>query len=356
MEALNSIKSLFKSKGNQKFYKISGKATFQVEVKITGDSPYSNCVLSVHAFNNLENKIAIAAKYKWYRIYNLARVEVKASGNSYHVSPLDVGCNLMVDIIPMAEEGEEGNASVQFGPITLDPGMKKTLQGIIRSGGSRFVVDKMKLVSTGMNMRSSMQSRQSSYTNTANGAMGGSFTLFKNSFKMDREGSQSTFQVGLGEHYELISGPGSKCVTLSFNDGSKTRELKKMMGENNPSFEELNNAKTTFTTGNKIVLQLISRSARDLLIMSLRCFEAQITLEDGVIFEQVKRKLNEDLGDDKENSIDLITCNESLLREVTFLYENNVKLTKENERFQSIVRNLEGELSRSVNCKKFTKK
>jgi hypothetical protein len=128
-----------------------------------------------------------------------------------------------------------------------------------------------------------------------------------------------------------------------------------MMGENNPSFEELNNAKTTFTTGNKIVLQLISRSARDLLIMSLRCFEAQITLEDGVIFEQVKRKLNEDLGDDKENSIDLITCNESLLREVTFLYENNVKLTKENERFQSIVRNLEGELSRSVNCKKCSK-
>jgi hypothetical protein len=85
--------------------------------------------------------------------------------------------------------------------------------------------------------------------------------------------------------------------------------------------------------------------------MSLRCFEAQITLEDGMIFNQVKRKLNEDLSTDKDESIDLITCNESLLREVTFLYENNVKLTKENEHFQSIVRNLEGELSRSVNCK-----
>lgn len=159
MDALKSIKSLFKGKGNEKFYKISGKATFQVEVKITGDSPYSNCVLSVHAFNNLENRIAIAAKYKWYRIYNLARVEVKASGNSYHVSPLDVGCNVMVDIIPMAEEGEDGSATVEFGPVNLDPGMKKTLQGIIRSGGTNFVVDKMKLVSSGMNMRSSMASR-----------------------------------------------------------------------------------------------------------------------------------------------------------------------------------------------------
>jgi hypothetical protein len=127
MEALKTFKSLFKGKGNHKFYKISGEATFQVEVKITGDSPYSNCVLSVHAFNNLENRIAIAAKYKWYRIYNLAKVEVKASGNSYHVSPLDIGCNVMCDIIPMAEEGEDGSATVEFGPINLDPGMKKTL-------------------------------------------------------------------------------------------------------------------------------------------------------------------------------------------------------------------------------------
>jgi hypothetical protein len=61
MEALKTIGSLFKSKSTEKFYKISGKATFQVEVKITGDSPFSNCVFSVHAFNNLENKIAIAA-------------------------------------------------------------------------------------------------------------------------------------------------------------------------------------------------------------------------------------------------------------------------------------------------------
>lgn len=63
MEALKSIQSLFSSKTNshEKFYSVSGKATFQVEVKITGNSPYCNCVLSVHAFNNLENKIAIAA-------------------------------------------------------------------------------------------------------------------------------------------------------------------------------------------------------------------------------------------------------------------------------------------------------
>lgn len=135
--------------------------------------------------------------------------------------------------------------------------------------------------------------------------------------------------MGLGEHYEIQAGPGSKCVTLSFDDGEKSRELKKLMGEKNPSFQEVKNQ----PTGNKLVLQLISRSARDLLIMSVRAFEAQITLEDGLIFNQVKRKLNDDLSQDKDSSINLITCNESLLREVTFLYEHNIKLTKENERF-----------------------
>lgn len=260
MKTLKSIGSLFhKGKTSERFYKVSGQATFQVDVKITGDSPYSNCVLSVHAFNNLENKIAIAAKYKWYRIYNLARVEVKASGNSYHVSPLDIGCNVVVDIIPMAEEGEDGNATVEFGPINLDPGMKKTLQGIIRSGGTRFVVDKMQLVGSGANMRSSVHSRKS-YQSNHIGGLGGNFSLFKTSFRISKEGSEfakktshnmssmskhggnsSGLQIGLGETYEMISGPGSKCVTFNFENTGKNRELKKLVGEQQASFKEVQN-------------------------------------------------------------------------------------------------------------------
>ena len=84
--------------------------------------------------------------------------------------------------------------------------------------------------------------------------------------------------------------------------------------------------------------------------MSVRCFESQIALEDGVVFEQVKRKLNDDLTEDKDGSISLLAANEQLLREVTFLYEDNNHLNKENERQTAIIRNLEGELSRSVNC------
>ena len=153
----------------------------------------------------------------------------------------------------------------------------------------------------------------------------------------------------MGESYDIQAGPGSKCVTVLFSDSQRVKEIKNIFGENSPFNQEQSYGNNYECC--KLVLQLISRSARDLLIMSVRSFEALITLEDGVIFNQVKKKLNDDLSVDKDMCIDMVTTNESLLREITFLYENNVYLTKENERYEGMVRNLEGELSRSVNCK-----
>lgn len=57
----------------------------------------------------------------------MARMEIKGNGNSYHTSALDIGCKIMVDIIPIAEEGENGIATVEFGPVIIDPSMKATL-------------------------------------------------------------------------------------------------------------------------------------------------------------------------------------------------------------------------------------
>lgn len=241
MEVLNSLQSLFKSKGSDKFYTVSGKATFQVEVKITGNSPYCNCVLSVHAFNNLENKIAIAAQYKWYRVYNLARMEVKASGNSYHASALDIGSKIMVDIIPMAEEGENGIATVEFGPVILDPSMKATLQGILRSGGTKFTVEKLGMVNGSIDMRGSVMSRQSNHGQVTTDSPG-SVVLFKNNFRilkesgdhhhesMNTSSSGQGFTVNLGEKYELQTGSGPTSVTLSFPDEHRNRQLEKSFG------------------------------------------------------------------------------------------------------------------------------
>ena len=166
------------------------------------------------------------------------------------------------------------------------------------------------------------------------GANCGHIVLFKNSFKVVSEGGEGEdLRVGLGEQYELEAGPGSRAVTFVFRD------------------REVDVCKLTGVSGNRLVCRMISRSARDVMIMSLRCFEAKQNLEDSVIFEKVKQDLNDQLGEDRDGVIDLVTQNDGKSREIQFLVERNMRLESENEKLQMSVRNLEGELNRSVNCK-----
>ena len=132
--------------------------------------------------------------------------------------------------------------------------------------------------------------------------------------------------------------PSIRGVTFLFRN--KEREVKRILGGAG--------------NGCKLVGTLTSSTLRDLLIMSIRCFETKINLEDSAVFEKVKHSLNGellDLSDDKQ--LDLVTRNSSMLKEVEYLFKNNSKLNKENEKLQSMVRNLEGELTRSINCKNY---
>ena len=95
-------------------------------MEIKGDQPFSNCVLSVQVYSDEDKRIAIAAKCRWYRKYNMAKNRINTSSNTYHVSALDVGSHIVVEIEPI-EEDERGLATVTFGPIALDPNTKKTL-------------------------------------------------------------------------------------------------------------------------------------------------------------------------------------------------------------------------------------
>lgn len=350
-------------KSKPKFYIVNGEATFSVDVSIHGDPPYSTCILSVNAFNDLNKRIAIASKFTWYRVYQKAKMKVPASGNTYHSSSLDIGAKILVEIEPI-EEGDCGTAFVEFGPFELDPGMKKTLQGILRTGGTRFVVDDIQSVFNQIDEGGGNHTRRSQARLSYGGSMKsaitrGHFVLFKKSFKITNENHDENhnssiqkssvnlnstlgneLKVGLAECFEVEAGPGSKSVTFLFRD--KESELRKFLG-----------MKYNDPVGNKVVCQLISKSARDILIMALRCFQSKLDLEDSMVFEKAKKKLHDDLSEDDKNAIDLVTINNGVSREIEFLFQRNNHLERENERLNGIVRNLEGELSRTVNCNNF---
>jgi len=312
---MKSIRSFLSDTfSTNQFYKITGEASFKVVVDIKGEAPYSKALLSVQAVNDLENRIAIATNCRWFRRYKLAKGELKATGNTYQVSALDVGAEIIVEIEP-AEEDEIGKATVVFGPIELDPATKIPLQGIMRSGGSTFVID-------------SISHSESHMKNPKTGSL----ILFKNSLKFCINESRSEFRVGLEENFDVIAQPGAKGILFCFV--GREDELQDFIG--GPA---------------KIVCITASQNQRDILIMAIRCFQTKMNLEDSVIFDKVKQSLNgEALDFSNEENLDLATKNSSIMREVDYLYKNNSRLASENEKLESLVRNLEGEINRSVYC------
>ena len=85
--------------------------------------------------------LPFAMKWKWQRIrgkrvYNLNAIH----GNVYQLSAEDVGWKIKVEVIPMEEDLYEGNAYAEFGPVTVEPSARQSLEYILGSGGSRFPV------------------------------------------------------------------------------------------------------------------------------------------------------------------------------------------------------------------------
>jgi hypothetical protein len=113
---------------------------------------------------------------------------------------------------------------------------------VIRSGGTKFSVEKLSLLNSGVDMRGSLMSKQSGYHGQGNQENSGSIVLFKSNFRivkdsgdnvqdsMNTTNSGQGFGVNLGERFELQTGSGSTSVVLSFADAQRIRQLEKYFG------------------------------------------------------------------------------------------------------------------------------
>mmetsp|Transcript_25736 Transcript_25736/g.25553 ORF Transcript_25736/g.25553 Transcript_25736/m.25553 type:complete len:123 (-) Transcript_25736:1059-1427(-) len=61
------------------------------------------------------------------------------TGNTYPLSADDVGCIIRVEATAM-EDHYEGTVYAEFGPVTVEPATKKSLEYILASGSSQFPV------------------------------------------------------------------------------------------------------------------------------------------------------------------------------------------------------------------------
>ena len=54
-------------KSDREFYRIEQGSNYEIVVDVTGDAPYSTCVISINVVTGGERKLPIAARFSWKR-------------------------------------------------------------------------------------------------------------------------------------------------------------------------------------------------------------------------------------------------------------------------------------------------
>lgn len=308
------------------FYKISGEASFKIEVNVAGNPPYSNCILSVISLQNSASKLVIGSNCHWFRTFASQDVPLAGSGNTFRVSALDIGSSIKVKVTP-TEPGEVGEAVVIFGPFLMDPNQKNTLKNIIKSGGAKFEFESI------------------SAFDIDEGLHAGSLVVFQNNVKFTMLNCLSKeLRMYFGEQFELIQGRDDKTLVFKFSDTLKSKEIREFFGlpsDQNP---------------NTIKIKLISQLSRDNLIITLRSFEELIDLKDRLILDKTLSSLSTEnpseihrlsiTPDDMDRQLD----SKPLQRELYLLAKAHESVENERLRLSILVNNLDGEISRSHFC------
>lgn len=305
------------------FYKITGEASFKIEVNVAGNPPYSNCVLSVISRQNSAHKLVIGSKCDWFRSYFKQDIPMTGSGNTYRVSALDIGSTIKVKVTA-TEPGEVGEAIVEFGPILMEPAQKNTLKNIIKSGGAKFDFESISAFDIEEGMHS------------------GSVVVFQNNIKFNLFNSHKDFRIYFGERFEMIQGKDDKTLIFRFGDSVKINAIKEYFSL--PESQQ----------SNQIKIKLVSQISRDNLIIAVRSFEEMIDLKDSLLLEKTLASLT-DRPEQKRLAVSLDDIstqldNTSLQRELWLLNEAHATVCNENQKLTIMVNNLDGEISRSQFC------
>ena len=123
-----------------KLIKITGKYNYEFNFYTQTNYVYLASNLVAEA-KDKETGLPFAMRCKWQRvrgnrIYNMNTIH----GNVYQLSAEDVGCKIRVEVEPLDDEIYDGIALAEFGPVTVEPSARQSLEYILGSGGSRFPV------------------------------------------------------------------------------------------------------------------------------------------------------------------------------------------------------------------------
>ncbi len=324
------IKELFKvsskKEDSKPFFKTGGEASFELEVNVVGNAPFSSCILSVTSLaRSKQHKIVIGTQCRWFRSYLSQDIPIKGSGNSYRVSALDIGAKIKVLIVP-TDPDESGQASVVFGPIQMDDMQKSSLRRAINSEGSPFPFDSI------------------SPFDIDEGLHGGRLVVFESFIKITlADNEDRDFKVYFGENFDLSQGTEERSLVFTFADNLKVQAMMDffLMRKNERS--------------DKLTIKFPSQNTRDIFVILLKTFEGITELKDKIILRRALETAAQGLADRHPQSISTEEISTqldstSLERELCLLSKTHKQVGSEKDRLSSMVSNLEGEISRTQYC------
>jgi hypothetical protein len=315
------------------FYKVQEAPNYSILVEITGDAPYSSCLISVSAVTKGDKPLPLASRFAWKRVNANAEVEQLPNlSNSYRLSLVDCGCLIRVSVQPVEEESIYSEEStVEFGPVTIDPTVKKTLQSILRMGGFKFQLDKM-----------------DSEAAKDCPVQSGFLMIFQNQLQISTQKTNQILRLSLHEKIELVPHPvNQKLIEFKFKE-DKSKEIAKLLGcSHSPQLVSLR-------------FSVSPNSMRDLLLFSVNMFKNISTVKESEMVNDIVKVVSQDaysstnaIAGNEPVGLDKLFAIQALKSEAYLVYKKNKQTAEEIDELQKKARSLDGELTRSINNSAF---
>lgn len=227
---------------------VSGDYNYHFTFKLEGGGFFQTGVLVASA-ENAPGGLPVPLRCKWRRRIGDMPVEIPSvTSNMYQISADDVGTDICVEASPAdMDDGQVGMALGEIGPFELDPSTRRSLDNALGTGGNRFVVSQ----STAPADRSSL--RQDMAVVVANDSV----KVSQIQLGADNRNRETICEYS-PDYPKVIIHPLDTC-----------------------KFQLIMNETRAYH------LQAQSRTARDLIALTIRCFHAKKYLSTASVLQEL---------------------------------------------------------------------
>lgn len=229
---------------------VKGDCNYHFKFRLEGGGYFQTGVLVASAESS-PGGLPVPLKCKWRRRVGDLPVEIPGvTSNMYQISADDVGTDISVEAQPAdADDGHHGVVVGEIGPFELDPATRRSLDNALGHGGSRFTVMQSKLPGEPAGGRQDLSIQVSTE--------GVRVTAVQGSGYQNRDGKEINAEYS-ADYPKVIIHP---------LDTTKFQLI-------------MNEVKTFY-------LIALSRTSRDLIALTIRCFHAKKFMSTSSILQTV---------------------------------------------------------------------